>query len=558
MASYETSTLTTAIRTVPTRPCDGQKPGTSGLRKKVKVFQQPHYLENFVQAVFTVVPERHLLVIGGDGRFHNDVAVQTIVRLAVANGFERLLIGEAGILSTPAVSHLVRKHQADGALILSASHNPAGPEEDFGIKFNTAAGCPAPENVTAAIYAETQRLTGYLAADLPELALTSGARYEIVSDLGTTTAVDVVSAVSDYVALMQTLFNFDALRTGFADGRLSLCFDAMHAVTGPYAKAVFEDALGAAPGSVINALPKPDFNGGHPDPNLVHAHALVERMNASGAPVLGAASDGDGDRNLILGQGCFVSPSDSLAAIAHHATRIPQFSAGLTGVARSMPTSTALDRVAGRLGIPCYETPTGWKFFGNLLDAGNINLCGEESFGTSGDHVREKDGIWAVLCWLTLIIETGKTPQQLLEDLWQTDGRSYYCRHDFEGIPTEQADALMATLTERVQHEGVGTVAPFELSTADVFCYTDPIDHSVSDHQGVRLIMQCGSRILFRLSGTGTDSATLRVYLEKVAPADSGALAEDTFTVTEPLRQLAMQVAQIEKFTGMTQATVVT
>ena len=550
--------LQVEVRTVPSTAFDGQKPGTSGLRKKVKVFAQPHYLENFVQAVFDVVPDRGLLVIGGDGRYHNDVAIQTILRMAVANGFEHLMIGEGGILSTPAVSHLVRKFGAMGALILSASHNPAGPNEDFGIKFNNASGAPAPESITSAIYQRTRQIDHYRIADVPELALTKGASVEVDIGAPLKTRIDVVSSVEDYVALMKTLFDFDALRAGFADGRLSLCFDAMHAVTGPYAKAVFEAVLGAAPGSLMNAVPEPDFGGGHPDPNLVHAQDLIQRMARKDAPILGAASDGDGDRNLVLGKECFISPSDSLATIAHHATQIPQFSHGLSGVARSMPTSTALDRVALRLGIPCYETPTGWKYFGNLLDAGKINLCGEESFGTSGDHVREKDGIWAVLCWLTLILKTGKTPQQLLVDLWQTDGRSYYCRHDFEGIPTEKADALMAQLTESVQHGDVGSVVPFELANADVFCYTDPIDHSVSDHQGVRVVMRCGSRILFRLSGTGTDSATLRVYLEKVEPAQSSALLEDTLTITEPLRKLAMRIADIEKFTGMTRATVVT
>ncbi len=539
------------LQRISTTPFEGQKPGTSGLRKKVKVFEQPHYLENFVQSVFNSVPERGLLVVGGDGRYHNPEAIQTIIKMAVANGFARLMIGQNGILSTPAVSNLIRKNQAMGGLILSASHNPAGPDEDFGIKFNNAAGSPAPESITDAIFENTTTIDHYLLADVEEIDLSVCQKVEVGG-----TSIEVIDSVSDYVSLMQELFDFDKLKAGFADGRLSLYFDAMHAVTGPYAKAVFEDVLGAASGSVINAIPLPDFNGGHPDPNLVHAKQLIELMDADNAPVLGAASDGDGDRNLIVGQRFFVSPSDSLAAIAEHAGIIPQFADGLSGVARSMPTSTALDRVAKGLGIACYETPTGWKFFGNLLDESRINLCGEESFGTSGDHVREKDGIWAVLCWLTMILETGQSPQQILESLWQKYGRSYYCRHDFEAIESTSANQLMLELSEKVARGNIDC-GSYKLQTSDVFEYTDPTDQSVTKNQGIRLIMECGSRIVFRLSGTGTQGATLRVYLEKVSQQGED-IHRDTFRVTDPLLNIAMSVARIEAHTGMQQATVVT
>ncbi|PID43671.1 MAG: alpha-D-glucose phosphate-specific phosphoglucomutase [Gammaproteobacteria bacterium] len=536
---------------VSTTPFEGQKPGTSGLRKKVKVFEQPRYLENFVQSVFNSVPERGLLVVGGDGRYHNPEAIQTIIRMAVANGFSHLMIGQNGILSTPAVSNLIRKNRAMGGLILSASHNPAGPDEDFGIKFNNASGSPAPEQITDAIFENTKTIDHYLSADVEPIDLSVCQKTEVQG-----TTVEVVDSVTDYVSLMQELFDFDKLKAAFSDGRLSLCFDAMHAVTGPYAKAIFEDVLGARPGSVINATPLPDFNGGHPDPNLVHAKELIDLMAAETAPVLGAASDGDGDRNLIVGQQFFVSPSDSLAAIAEHARVIPQFANGLSGVARSMPTSTALDRVAEAMGIECYETPTGWKFFGNLLDHSRINLCGEESFGTSGDHVREKDGIWAVLCWLTLIMETAQSPQQILESLWQKYGRSYYCRHDFEAIDSASANQLMLELSEKVARGGIDC-GNYQLLTADVFEYTDPTDQSVTKNQGIRLIMQCGSRIIFRLSGTGTRGATLRVYLEKVSKQGEDH-HRDTFRVTDPLLNIAMFVARIEAHTGMQKATIMT
>ena len=548
------SEYTVAVHTFETQPIAGQKPGTSGLRKKVKVFEQANYLENFVQAVFNVItPEqRDTLVIGGDGRYFNDGAITTIIRMAVANGFKRLIVGQNGFLSTPAASLLIRKYKAIGGLVLSASHNPAGPTEDFGIKFNNASGSPAPEGVTDAIYEQTQGIARYLICD--ELAFDLSACHSFSVNQA---RVEVVDSVGDYADLMAMLFDFDALHSGFRDGSLSLCFDAMHAITGPYAREIFEQRLGAAPGSVINAQPLPDFGGGHPDPNLVHAKELIGRMAEVDAPLLGAASDGDGDRNLITGQNCFVSPSDSLAVIALNHRCIPQFSGGLPGVARSMPTSTALDRVAVKLGIPCYETPTGWKFFGNLLDAGKVRLCGEESFGTSGDHVREKDGIWAVLCWLSMCLSTGRTPAELLEDLWQQTGRSFYCRHDYEGIEAGKANQIIDGLTDKVTELPGKSFAAFTVEHADVFSYRDEVDGSESHNQGIRVMFSDGSRIVFRLSGTGTDSATLRVYLERLQ-LGGDFTSQSAQQATEGLGEVAREVSGLVAITGMREPSVIT
>ena len=550
----DSNELNLAVRTVDTQPIAGQKPGTSGLRKKVAVFEQPSYLENFVQSVFNVIaPEqRDTLVIGGDGRYYNDRAIITILRMAIANGFKRLIVGQNGFLSTPAASLLIRKYKAVGGLVLSASHNPAGPKEDFGIKFNNASGSPAPESVTDAIYAQTQMVSSYQMCDAGTFDL---ARCH-VSNVNNT-RIEVVDSVTDYADLMAMLFDFEALHQGFRDGSLSLCFDAMHAITGPYAREIFERRLGAVPGSVINAEPLPDFGGGHPDPNLVHAKALIARMAEVDAPLLGAASDGDGDRNLIMGQHCFVSPSDSLAAIALNHRWIPQFSGGLPGVARSMPTSTALDRVAQHLGIPCFETPTGWKFFGNLLDAGKVRLCGEESFGTSGDHVREKDGIWAVLCWLSICLKTGKTPADVLQDLWQKTGRSFYCRHDYEGIDTDKANLVIDGLADRVSSLPGGMFSGFTVAHADVFSYRDQVDGSESHNQGIRVLFSDGSRVVFRLSGTGTDSATLRVYLELVQLAGDFS-SRSAQEATAGLGVVAREISGLVALTGMAEPSVIT
>ena len=486
---------------IPTTPFDGQRPGTSGLRKKVSVFQQPGYLENFVQSVFDVIGDFRgkALVVGGDGRFFNREAIQTILKMAAANGFGRVMVGRGGILSTPAASCVIRRHKAFGGLILSASHNPGGPDEDFGIKYNVANGGPAPEKVTEAIYGRTSEIDGYRILGVDDVDLDAvGIRRLGPMD------VEVIDPVTDYAELMENLFDFALIRGKLTTGALTLRFDAMHAVTGPYAHEILEGRLGAPAGSVVNGTPLEDFGGGHPDPNLVHAHDLVEAMARPDAPDIGAASDGDGDRNMILGRGFYVTPSDSLAVLAANAHLVPGYRRGIKGVARSMPTSRAADRVAAELGIEAFETPTGWKFFGNLLDAGEATLCGEESFGTGSDHVREKDGLWAVLFWLNVAAARGRPVADIVREHWARFGRDIYSRHDYEGVDAEAANGLMAALRERLaalpgqEHGGLKVVA------ADDFTYTDPIDGSVASAQGVRLMFADDSRIVYRLSGTGT------------------------------------------------------
>jgi len=544
------------VTRVPTTPIAGMKPGTSGLRKKVAEFARPHYVENFVQSVFDAVrPEAGFgglaLVVGGDGRFHNREAIQTVIRMAAANGFARVIVGAGGILSTPAASCVIRAHQAFGGLILSASHNPGGPDGDFGIKFNAANGGPAPERVTDAIHARTLAIGEYLTVDTPDIDLdTPGTR-----TLGTL-AVEVVDPVADYLALMQRLFDFDALRALFAGG-FRLRFDAMHAVTGPYAHAIFERELGAPAGTVINGTPLPDFGGHHPDPNLVHAKALYDEMMGPDAPDLGAASDGDGDRNLIIGRGIFVSPSDSLAMLAANARCAPAYAQGLAGVARSMPTSAAVDRVAQALGIPCYETPTGWKFFGNLLDAGRITLCGEESAGTGSDHVREKDGVWAVLLWLSILATRRRSVREIAAEHWASYGRHYYTRHDYEAVETEAAQGLMDNLLGRLPHMPGESIAGRRIVLADDFEYTDPVDAGVSRHQGLRIGFDDGSRIVYRLSGTGTSGATLRVYIEQFEP-DPARHGLDPQAALAPLITLARDIAGIPAWTGREAPDVIT
>ncbi|MCP5142405.1 MAG: alpha-D-glucose phosphate-specific phosphoglucomutase [Gammaproteobacteria bacterium] len=503
-----------SIQTVHSTPFDDQRPGTSGLRKKVRVFAQPHYLANFVQAVFDAIDgvSGKTLVLGGDGRYFNDTAIQIIARMAAAQGCARLIIGQGGILSTPAASHLIRKRAADGGLILSASHNPAGPDEDFGIKYNIANGGPAPEKITEAIYARSREIREYRILDSADIDLS--ARGE--TNLGDC-RVEIIDPVADYAELMAHLFDFPAIKALF-DGGFTMRFDAMHAVTGPYAKAIIEDRLGAVPGTVVNAVPLTDFGGGHPDPNLVYAEELAGLMFSSASPAFGAASDGDGDRNMILGKHFFVTPSDSLAVLAANAHHTPGYHLGIRGIARSMPTSQAADRVAEVMGVECHETPTGWKFFGNLLDAGKVTLCGEESFGTGSDHVREKDGLWAVLFWLNLIAARKETVEQIVRGHWRRFGRNYYTRHDYEGVDAVAAKGLMAALAAR-QNGLVGqTLAGRVVAYADDFSYTDPVDGSVSTGQGLRFGFEDGSRIVFRLSGTGTVGATLRVYIERFEP----------------------------------------
>ena len=544
------------IITHTTAPFDGQKPGTSGLRKKVTVFQQPHYLANFVASIFAAVkPEDGFagktLVIGGDGRFYNDTAIQLVIKMAVAQGFARILIGQNGILSTPAVSHIIRKYGAFGGVILSASHNAGGPDGDFGIKFNMNNGGPAPEKITDAIYAYSQTVSSYTAADCADVDL---------SQLGTTmigdVSVEIINSVTDYVELMQELFDFDAIRALFASG-FTLKFDAMRAVTGPYAHAIFEYLLGAVKGSVFNGTPSTDFGGHHPDPNLVHAKELYDLMMSADAPDFGAASDGDGDRNLIIGRGIAVTPSDALAILAANAHLAPAYAGGISGVARSMPTSAAVDRVAQKLGVECFETPTGWQFFGNLLDAGRITLCGEESAGAGSNHVREKDGLWAVLLWLNILAKTRVSVKELLENHWAQYGQNYYTRHDFEEIETDKANPVMAHIKAQLPTLAGKQFGSLTVQSADDFSYHDPIDGSVSHNQGLRVLFTDGSRIVYRLSGTGTVGATIRMYIEQYQ-ADPSKHGGDTQTALAELIQIAYQISDIAALTGRTAPNVIT
>ncbi len=502
------------IRTLGTNPIEGQKPGTSGLRKKTSIFMRPGYLENFIQSVFDAIGglSGKTLVLGGDGRYFNREAAQVILKMAAANGAARVIVGQGGLLSTPAASCVIRGRAADGGLVLSASHNPGGPNADFGVKYNIANGGPAPEAVTDAIFARTREITEYRIVDAPDLDLDALGETGI-GDM----AAEVIDPVADYRALMETLFDFEAIRALFASG-FTMRFDAMHAVTGPYAKAILEGALGAPEGTVVNAIPLPDFGGGHPDPNPVWAKSLMDLMFSEDAPDFGAASDGDGDRNMIVGRGAYVTPSDSLAVLAANAHLAPGYKDGLAGVARSMPTSRAADRVAEKLGIGSYETPTGWKFFGNLLDAGMVTLCGEESAGTGSDHVREKDGPWAVLLWLNILAARRESVAEILKAHWAEFGRDYYSRHDYEGLDVAAAAALMDDLRATLPTLPGTVVAGLTVETADDFAYTDPVDGSISERQGIRIAFKDGARAVFRLSATGTEGATLRVYLERFEP----------------------------------------
>ena len=542
-----------SIHTVSTQPFSDQKPGTSGLRKKVPVFQQPHYLESFVQSIFDSIaaPQGATLVLGGDGRYYNRTAIQIILKMAAANGYGKVLVGRGGILSTPAASCVIRKFKTFGGIILSASHNPGGPDGDFGIKFNSSNGGPATETVTEAIYARSKAITSYRTLDAADVAL---------DQLGETTLggmqVQVIDPVSDYAELMESLFDFAAIRA-LLKGSFKLRFDAMHAVNGPYAKEILETRLGAPAGSVMNAVPLEDFGGGHPDPNLTYAHDLVEIMYGADAPDFGAASDGDGDRNMILGKRFFVTPSDSLAVLAANARMVPAYTGGLAGVARSMPTSAAVDRVAKTLNIPCFETPTGWKFFGNLMDAGKVTLCGEESFGTGSDHVREKDGLWAVLFWLNILAVRGQPVETIAREHWEKFGRNFYSRYDYEGLPTEAANGVMQHLRDSFAALGGRQFGKYTIETCDDFSYTDPVDGSVSKGQGVRILFCDGSRIIFRLSGTGTEGATLRVYLEAYE-ADVSRHHLDAQEALKELIQIALQISELQTRTGRVQPTVIT
>ena len=541
------------VTTVRTEPFEGQKPGTSGLRKKVEVFAQPHYLENFVQAVMGSLDGREgqTLVIGGDGRYHNRTATQTIIKMAAANGFGRVLVGRDGLLSTPAASCVIRKRAAFGGFILSASHNPGGPDGDFGVKYNIQNGGPAPEKITDTIFRRTREITQYRIAEIDDVPL---------GREGETTfggfAVEVIDPVADYQELMEQLFDFDRIRE-LLRGGFTLRFDAMHAVTGPYARSILEGALGAPEGSVVNGEPKEDFGGHHPDPNPVHCGDLMRHMTGPDAPDFGAASDGDGDRNMILGRGIYVTPSDSLAVLAANARSAPGYVRGLAGIARSMPTSRAADRVAEAMDIPCFETPTGWKFFGNLLDAGLATICGEESAGTGSNHVREKDGLWAVLLWLNVLAARRQPVARILDEHWARFGRNFYSRHDYEAIDAAVAADLMEALRNRLDSLPGTRIGDLTVEAADDFSYKDPVDGSLSRQQGVRIMVEGGDRVVFRLSGTGTEGATLRVYLERYE-ADPARHHQDPQEALRPIIALADQVAEISTRTGRTAPDVVT
>jgi phosphoglucomutase len=541
------------MKTVTTTPFTDQKPGTSGLRKKVPVFQQTHYAENFIQSIFDSLEgfEGKTLVIGGDGRFYNREVIQIAIKMAAANGFGRVLVGRGGILSTPAASHVIRKHEAFGGIVLSASHNPGGPTEDFGIKYNIGNGGPAPEKVTDAIFARTKSIDSYKIADVADINLDVEGEQQVAG-----LTVQVINPVTDYAELMETLFDFPAIRN-LLSGGFRIVFDAMSAVTGPYAKEILENRLGATKGSVLNFVPLPDFGGHHPDPNLVHARALYEEMMGDDAPDFGAASDGDGDRNLIIGKGIFVTPSDSLAMLAANATLAPGYAKGLAGIARSMPTSGAADRVAEKLGIGIYETPTGWKFFGNLLDAGLATICGEESAGTGSSHVREKDGLWAVLLWLNILAVRKESVLDIGRQHWTTYGRNYYSRHDYEEVDSGAANGLMDALRGQLGTLPGRKLGDLTIATADDFSYHDPVDHSVSNNQGIRILFEGGSRVVYRLSGTGTSGATLRVYIERYEP-DAAKHDVETQTALADLIEAADTLAGIKERTGRTEPTVIT
>jgi phosphoglucomutase len=530
-----------------------QKPGTSGLRKKVSVFQEPGYLENFVQSIFDVVEalQGGSLVVGGDGRYYNDVAIQTILSMAAANGVKKCIVGQGGLFSTPAVSHIIRRYKTQGGIILSASHNPGGPKGDFGIKFNGQNGGPASESVTNAIFQNSLEISKYNISDSTEIDLETLGQ----SNHGDM-VVEIIDPVSDYADLMESLFDFDAIKTWLADGH-SLCFDAMHAITGPYAKAIFVDRLGASETALMNAKPSPNFGGGHPDPNPVYAKDLFAKMFAEDAPDFGAASDGDGDRNIILGKGIFVSPSDSVAIIAANAHLIPAYKDGISGVARSMPTSAALDRVAEKLGIEYFETPTGWKFFGNLLDAGRITICGEESAGTSSDHVREKDGVWAVLAWMNILAARNMSVRDIMNNHWGKFGRNFYARHDYEGVEVDKANAVMDHIRAQLDTLPRQTFGKESVKFADSFTYHDPIDCSISKNQGLRIGFESGSRFVVRLSGTGTVGATLRLYVEKYE-TDSDKTGADNHEALADIVKIAEQITDIKNLTGREKASLIT
>ncbi len=541
------------IQTIRTQPFLDQKPGTSGLRKKVTVFQQPHYLENFVQSIFDSIEitPNTALTLGGDGRYYNSTAIQTIIKMAAANGFSKVIVGQSGVLSTPAASHIIRQYNTLGGIILSASHNPAGPTEDFGIKYNTPNGGPAPEKITEAIYAKSKVISTYKIADFSDVNI------DIIGEMQLDGfAVQVIDPVTDYADLMASMFDFAAIKL-LLQSDFKLKFDGMHAVTGPYAKELFVNRLGAPQSCLMNCEVSETFGGGHPDPNLTYAHELVAALYSTKDVDFGAASDGDGDRNMILGNRFFVTPSDSLAVIAANATLIPAYKQGLSGVARSMPTSGAVDRVAIKLNIPCYETPTGWKFFGNLMDAGKVTLCGEESFGTGSNHVREKDGLWAVLCWLNIIAAKKQSVEDIVKSHWLEYGRNVYSRHDYEAVPSDIANGVMTHIKSQFTSLPNQKFGKYYVKTADDFSYTDPIDGSISTGQGVRILFTDGSRIVFRLSGTGTEGATVRIYLEAFEPNVANHHCDAQVALAEMIK-IAEEISQLKQRSARGLPTVIT
>ena len=541
------------IKVVSSQAFNDQKPGTSGLRKKVSDFQKPHYLENFVQSIFDSIniPKHATLTLGGDGRYYNREAIQIIIKMAAANGFERVLVGQGGILSTPAASCIIRKYKTFGGIILSASHNPGGVDGDFGIKYNTENGGPAPEKITEAIFEKSKTIQSYKIIEAADVALDVIGETDLAG-----MKVQVIDAVADYAELMESLFDFNAIKDLLASG-FRMKFDAMHAVTGPYAQDIFIKRLGAPADSIMNCVPLPDFGGGHPDPNLTYAHELVEIIYGENAPDFGAASDGDGDRNMILGKGFFVTPSDSLALIAANAKMVKGYAKGIAGVARSMPTSGAVDMVAKSLDIPCFETPTGWKFFGNLMDADQVTLCGEESFGTGSSHVREKDGLWAVLFWLNILAIKRQSVEQIVKRHWLQFGRNVYSRHDYEDLPLDAANGVIEHLRNNFASLTGKAFGRYTIKTCDDFSYTDPIDGSISTKQGLRILFEDGSRIVFRLSGTGTSGATVRIYLEAFEPDTSKHDLDAQIALAEMI-QIALQISELKQRTGRDKPTVIT
>ncbi|GES85783.1 phosphoglucomutase [Rhizophagus clarus] len=554
------------VRCITTTPYEGQKPGTSGLRKRVKVFQQENYTQNFIQAILDAMSSPSAsgatLVVGGDGRYFSTEAIQLIIRIAAGNRVGKLIIGKNGILSTPAASNLIRKRKADGGILLTASHNPGGPDNDFGIKFNVSNGGPAPENITNLIYENTKKCDKYYTCDMPEFDL-SKIRVETIDGF----IVEIVDSVEDYVQLLKEIFDFEQIKQFFKNNpKFKVLFDGLHGVTGPYAEHIFVDELGLSRSSIQNCIPLPDFGGSHPDPNLTYAHSLVERVERENIN-FGAASDGDGDRNMIYGKDAFVTPSDSVAVIAAHAEVIPYFQkTGIKGLARSMPTSAAIDLVAKKKGLEVFEVPTGWKFFGNLMDAGRLSICGEESFGTGSDHIREKDGIWAIVAWLNIIAvvnenELGSGIKEILLEHYQTYGRNFFSRYDYEEVESESANKMVAHLRHLIsegRNDFIGkTFDQFTVKEADDFEYTDPIDGSISKNQGIRIIFTDGSRIVIRLSGTGSQGATIRLYVEKYSQ-NASEYGANTQEALKPLIDVALQISKLQEFTGRDKPTVIT